>query len=168
MDSNKKEKLKLYKYKYVYQDRETYEEIPGTDWISLTQSEYDTYVVNYINTGVYDFQGTFFGEDYELVSEDFGEATDDELEAYNEGWVEATMLAQAQHRMDTYNGIAYRLDSMEPMETTKVFTCGSCDRQFEFTETAKFGDFYAVMARPSKNEDVEDVLWHVCMRCAND
>lgn len=169
MDSNKEEPTALYKYKFIYQDIDTNEEIPGVDWLTLTLAEYDTYVVSYINTGVYGFQNDFFGDDYALVSESFDKATEDEMEAYNEGWIEASMLAKANERWETYNGVAYRLDEMFPeMVTTKVFTCGSCDRQFDFTEVAKFREFYVVASKPSSNKEKEDVLWHVCKGCAND
>lgn len=169
MDSIKEEPTSLYKYKYIYQDMETYEEIPGVDWLSLTQAEYDTYVVSYINTGIYGFQNDFFGEDYALIFESFDKATDDELEAYNEGWIEAISLAKAQERWDTYNGVGYRIDSMSPeFISTKIFTCGSCERTFDFTEATKLGEFYIVLPKPSKNEEKEDILWHVCRSCVND
>lgn len=169
MDSNRPEPVKLYKYKYVYQERESHEEIPGVNWYTLTQAEYDTYVVSYINSGTYGFEDGIFGEDCELVFEDFSEATVDEQEAYNEGFIEGSMLANAQHRWDNFNGVMYRLDSMSPeFVSTKIFTCGSCDRQLEFTEVARSGEFYVVVPKENKNEDLEPTLWHVCKGCSND
>lgn len=169
MGSDKNQPTKLYKYKFVYQERESYEEIPGVDWYTLTQAEYDTCVVNYINTGTYGFEDGIFGEDCELVSEEFELATEDEMEAYNEGFIEGNMLAKAQGRWENYNGVSYRLDGIDPeVTTTKLFLCGSCARQYEFSQVAKYGEFYMSVVPDIDSEDKEHVLWHVCVNCAND
>ena len=169
MDSNKPEPTKLYKYKFVYQERESHEEIVGVDWYNYTQAEYDTCVVNYINTGTYGFEDGIFGEDCELVSEDFALATEDEMEAYNEGFIEGTMLASAQSRWENFNGVVYKLDSIEPeFTTTKMFTCGSCERQFEFSKVAKLGEFFLSVVPQIDSKEKEHTLWHVCANCAND
>jgi hypothetical protein len=94
-------------------------------------------------------------------------ASDDESDAYMDGFGEGAIMAAAQARMEAYNGVAFSLTKMEEgedgtldIESNKMFTCGTCDRQFDFLDAAMTGDYFVSTTRDAT------ALWHVCMECA--
>lgn len=99
----------------------------------------------------------------------YREATEDEAELYDEAFNDGLGLGQAEGRMENYNGLAYRLNSMNlnpadekfGIDTTKVFTCGECgESSLEFEiKAVTTGEYYVA-------KEKEGVLWYVCFDCA--
>lgn len=97
------------------------------------------------------------------------EATQDEEELYDEAFNDGLGLGQAEGRMENYNGVAYRLNSMKfdedsdglGIDTTKVFKCGDCGEESLEHEikAATTGEYYIAKER-------DGVLWYVCFDCA--
>ena len=98
-------------------------------------------------------------------------ATQDEEELYDEAFNDGLGLGQAEARMESYNGVAYQLNSFGPrsldesfkLDTTKVFTCGECgESSLEFEMKAvTTGDYYVA-------KEKDGVLWHICFDCGYD
>jgi hypothetical protein len=99
----------------------------------------------------------------------YREATGDEHELYDEAFNDGLGLGQAEARMESYNGLSYRLNSMNlnseneklGIDTTKVFTCGECgESSLEFEiKAVTTGEYYVA-------KEKEGVLWYVCFDCA--
>lgn len=169
-ESNPLEDFKLYRYTSTHQNKETNEVIKDSDWIYLDQTDYDSLVFEYINTGVYGRASSFFDEEeYALVGEDLVLATESEEDAYNFGVSEGKIFAIAEERMENWNGSAFRLDRSEDSEGSgfigiKVFVCGLCGKHDEFTEAATLGaNMYLSILKEGQHN-----LWHICKVCAND
>lgn len=97
---------------------------------------------------------------------EYRRATPDESAAYDEGFTEASALADATSRMQNWNGVTFRIDRFteDNLETTKIFECAKCGKHKEFeAEAATIGEYY--ICTPSPRERNES-LWHVCRECA--
>jgi hypothetical protein len=90
-------------------------------------------------------------------------ATIDEASAYEDGFIEGRMLAQASERMMNWDGVGYRLDSFNPMITVKTFICGICDGSYDFTNAAMHKDFFLMM---EKDNGTAETNWHICKGCS--
>lgn len=150
MASEEKSKFKLYRFEYLsLGDR-------VVDWVWLSgEDEAKEYL-----TAQLDVSGVVYRE-----------ATEDEDELYDEAFNDGLGLGQAEARMESYNGVAYRLNSVNldaidedfKLDTTKVFTCGECgESQLEFeTKAVTTGKYYVA-------KEKDGVLWHICFDCGYD
>ena len=97
---------------------------------------------------------------------EYRKATEDEAMAYDEGFSEATALADATSRMQNWNGVTFKIEKFteDGIETTKIFECAKCGKHKEFeAEAASIGEYF--ICTPSPRKDNES-LWHVCRGCA--
>jgi hypothetical protein len=105
---------------------------------------------------------------YDIAHIEIRIATDDELDAWLEGHSEATMVNMAEERLANWNGVAYAIESFEPMVSREVFTCGVCDKSSLDikTKAATLGNFYLSVRTPKDNQANKTILWHVCIDCS--
>ena len=146
--SSEKKDFKLYRFEYLsLGDR-------AVDWVWLTgEEEAKEYL-----TAELDVSGVVYRK-----------ATIDEEELYDEAFNDGLGLGQAEARMESYNGVAFQLNSFAPsslddekfkLDTTKVFTCGECgESSLEFEVRAvTTGEYYVA-------KEKDGVLWHICFDC---
>lgn len=107
--------------------------------------------------------------DEPVLRKEAREATPSESDAYMDGFTEGAMMAAAQAKSETYNGVAYVMtrSSAELSEEmsitdmfTKMFVCGACDQQFDFLDAAMAGNYFVCTTKETS------ALWHVCKGCA--
>jgi len=93
-------------------------------------------------------------------------ATENESNAWTDGYSEASGAGLAEERMANWNGVAYAIESLSPLISREVFSCGVCERSFDFDKAATIGDFYLSVRTPNKEQANKSVLWHVCIDCS--
>jgi hypothetical protein len=147
--SSEKKDFKLFRFEYLSMGDRV------VDWVWLTgEEEAKDYLT--VDSGV---SGVVYRS-----------ATADEEELYDEAFNDGLGLGQAEARMESYNGVAYQLNSMNldvtnenfGIDTTKVFTCGDCGEsllEFEL-KAVTTGEYYVA-------KEKDGVLWYVCSECAH-
>lgn len=141
MSFREDKELKLYRFEYLSDGHRV------VDWVWLEETEPKDYLAN---------------DDY-VTGLTYREATTDESELYNEAFSDGHGLGVAETRMETSNGIYYKLITFDPMETQKIFTCGECGESgldFE-TKAVTTGKYYVA-------KEKDGVLWHICFDCGYD
>jgi hypothetical protein len=93
-------------------------------------------------------------------------ATEDEVSAWDNGYSESMGAGLAEERIDNWNGVAYKITSISPLISTKVFTCGICQDEYEFGKASTIGNFYLSVRTPKEEQLNKAVLWHVCVECS--
>lgn len=93
-------------------------------------------------------------------------ATTTETSAWNEGYSESIGIGLAEERIENWNGVAYKVTSLSPLTSTKIFTCGVCLDEYEFSKASKLGNFYLTVTTPKEEQTNKTVLWHVCVECS--
>jgi hypothetical protein len=94
------------------------------------------------------------------------QATEDETNAWNDGYNESIGIGLAEERIDNWNGVAYKVTSLSPLTSTKIFTCGVCLDEYEFSKASKLGNFHLAVTTPKEEQTNKTVLWHVCVECS--
>jgi hypothetical protein len=146
--SSEKKEFKLFRFEYLFMGDRI------VDWVWLTGDEEAK---------------EYLTAESHISGVVYREATGDEHELYDEAFNDGLGLGQAEGRMESYNGLAYRLNSFAPksldesfkLDTTKVFTCGECgESSLEFEiKAVTTGEYYVA-------KEKEGVLWYVCFDCA--
>jgi hypothetical protein len=104
---------------------------------------------------------------YDIARLEVRPATDDESNAWLEGHSEAMMVSMAEERLANWNGVAYAIESLSPMVSREVFTCGVCEKSLDLkTKAATLGNFYLSVRTPRENQANKTILWHVCIDCS--
>lgn len=96
-------------------------------------------------------------------------ATATETSAWNDGNAEGFAVTMAEERMANWNGVAYKLTSFDPMVTEEVFTCGVCEKHYDFDKVATISTFYlSVRANKKEPQSNKSILWYVCIDCSKE
>lgn len=104
---------------------------------------------------------------YDIARLEVRPATEDETSAWLEGHGEALMVSMAEERLANWNGVAYAIESLSPMVSKEVFTCGVCEKSLDLnTKAATLGNFYLSVRTPRDNQANKTILWHVCIDCS--
>ncbi len=104
---------------------------------------------------------------YDIARLEVRPATEDETSAWLEGHGEALMVSMAEERLANWNGVAYAVESLSPMVSREVFTCGVCEKSLDLkTKAATLGNFYLSVRTPRENQANKTILWHVCIDCS--
>jgi hypothetical protein len=145
MKNSNNKNLFLYRIEYYEDlDQEVY-----TDWVWLKEEELEDYI-----------------SQYEFVKS--RPATPLEMDLYDYAYGDGYDIAMVQEQHSSYNGITFRLNSMNLVEkdgtsgidTTKMFQCGVCNGHLDFEDNVATANGFFVSI------EKENVLWHVCYDCA--
>lgn len=149
MSFREDKELSLYRFEYLSDGYRT------VDWVWLGEDEPKDFLAN---------------DDY-VTGLTYRKATTDETDLYNEAFNDGLGIGHAESRMESYNGVGQRLNSMKidstdddfKLDTTKVFTCGECgESMLEFeTKAVTTGQYYVA-------KEKNGVLWYVCFNCGYD